>query len=74
MWSGLQQLLLDLVCIAISASIGIEAQVDKVVISTAAGCLVVGLVFLGEFLCRFHFIAAAPWANPKLGGTGAADR
>lgn len=48
MWSGLRQLLLDLVCIAISASIGIEEQLDKALISTTAGGVLVGCVFLGE--------------------------
>lgn len=42
MWSGLQQLLLDLVCITISASIGIEEQADKALISTTGGGLIRG--------------------------------
>lgn len=57
-WSGLRQLLLDLVCIAVSASIGIEEQLDKALISTTACGLIVGVLFLGELDAHPQFYAA----------------
>eukprot|EP00903_Cladosiphon_okamuranus_P005952 g5878.t1 len=49
-WSGFRQLLLDLVCVAISASIGTQEKLDKALISTAAGGVLVGCLFLEAVL------------------------
>lgn len=48
MWSGLWQMLLDLACAALSASVGIEELLDKALLTTAVAGLVVGMIFLGE--------------------------
>ncbi|CAB1100229.1 unnamed protein product [Ectocarpus sp. CCAP 1310/34] len=49
-WSGLWQMLLDLVCVALSATIGIEDQLEKALISTTAAGLLLGLLFLDAVL------------------------
>lgn len=48
MWSGLWQMLLDLVCVALAAVVGIEERLDKALIMTAVAGLISGLLFLGE--------------------------
>lgn len=49
MWSGLWQMLLDLVCIALTAGSGLEDNLGKTLMVTTVAGLVVGLLFLGEF-------------------------
>ncbi|CBJ29754.1 expressed unknown protein [Ectocarpus siliculosus] len=49
-WSGLWQMLLDLVCVALSATIGIEDQLEKALISTTVAGLLLGLLFLDAVL------------------------
>ncbi|CAM9342946.1 unnamed protein product, partial [Ectocarpus sp. 12 AP-2014] len=49
-WSGLLQMLLDLVCVALSAMIGIEDQLEKALISTTVAGLLLGLLFLDAVL------------------------
>lgn len=53
MWSGLWQMSLDLVCVALSATIGIEDQLQKTLISTTVAGLLLGLLFLGEQFSGF---------------------
>ncbi|CAM9178731.1 unnamed protein product [Ectocarpus fasciculatus] len=49
-WSGLWQLVLDLVCVALSATIGIEDQLEKALIFTTVAGLLSGLLFLDAVL------------------------
>lgn len=48
-WSGLWQMLLDLACIALTASSGIGDNLGKALMVTTVAGLIVGLLFLGEF-------------------------
>lgn len=48
MWSGLLQMVLDLACIGLSGSIGIEDELDKTLTFTTVAGLVLGLLFVGE--------------------------
>jgi len=47
-WSGLLQMSLDLVCIALSGSIGIEEELNKAVLAATAADLLLGILFVGE--------------------------
>ncbi|CAM9247691.1 unnamed protein product, partial [Ectocarpus sp. 12 AP-2014] len=49
-WSGLWQMLLDFVCVALSAMIGIEDQLEKALLSTTVAGLLLGLLFLDAVL------------------------